>query len=222
MTLALAAAFPALGRLEPRDRELLEQGVARAALPAGAVAFEPGAACEHFLLLLAGSVRVELLSESGREIVLYRVEPGETCVLTTACLLARERYGARAVAETEAVAALVPRALFERLLASSAAFRDFVFAAQASRLTTLLALVEEVAFGRLDARLARRLLELAGADGAVLLTHQALAAELGTAREVVSRLLKDLERRGWIRLERGGLALLDRAALAAFAAAAAR
>jgi len=124
----------------------------------------------------------------------------------------------QAIAETEVTALAVPRACFDALLAESPRFRDFVFSAYASRLTDLLLLVEEVAFGHIDARLAERLLELSDASGALTLTHQDLAVELGTAREVISRQLKEFERHGYVRRERGRIEIVDAPALREIAA----
>ena len=214
----LLGRFPALQQLEEHALRLLEQSAIPVTLPPGAKAFEAGMPCGNYLMVASGRVRVQQVSESGREIVLYRLAGGESCVLTTACLLAHEDYAAEAIAETEVSALAVPRACFDRLLAESPRFRDFVFAAYASRLTDLLLLVEEVAFGHIDARLAERLLELRDPSGRLTLTHQELAVELGTAREVISRQLKEFERHGWVRRERGRIEILDPAALKEIAA----
>ena len=205
--------FPALRQLEETSVRILDRSSRVVNLPARAKAFEVGMQCDNYLMVASGRIRVQRVCESGREIVLYRVAGGETCVLTTACLLAHESYSAEAIAETDVSALAVPRACFDRLLAKSRRFRDFVFAAYASRITDLMLLVEEVAFGHIDIRMARRLLELSDCTGALSLTHQELAVELGTAREVVSRQLKEFERRGWIELERGRMDILDRTAL---------
>ncbi len=205
--------FPALHHLEEQSLRLLEQSAIPVTLPAGAKAFEAGMPCGNYLMVASGRVRVQQLSESGREIVLYRLAGGESCVLTTACLLAHEDYAAEAIAETEVSALAVPRACFDRLLAESPRFRDFVFSAYASRLTDLLLLVEEVAFRHIDARLAERMLDLQDPPGTLSLTHQELAVELGTAREVVSRQLKEFERHGYVRRERGRIDIVDAAAL---------
>jgi CRP/FNR family transcriptional regulator, anaerobic regulatory protein len=164
-------------------------------------------------MVARGCIRVQQVSESGREIVLYRVGGGETCVLTTACLLAHESYSAEAIAETQVSGLVLPRSSFDQLIAESRPFRDFVFTAYASRIRDLMLLIQEVAFGHIDIRLAQRLLGLSDATGTVPLTHQDLAVELGTAREVVSRQLKEFERRGWIRLVRGRIEVLDGSAL---------
>jgi CRP/FNR family transcriptional regulator len=178
-------------------------------LPAGTVVFGPGQPPQSYLLLLSGTVRVRQVSESGREIVLYRVAAGESCAMTTACLMGDDLYQAEGIAETPVTAAVIPRATFDEAIASSADFRRFVFAALSSRMTALFKLIEEVAFSRIDIRLAQRLLELADADGRVAMTHQQLASELGTAREVISRQLLEFQRRGWLTTARGELTLTN-------------
>lgn len=204
--------FPPLKALEPETASALLKGAQIADLPEGQVVFRDGDECRNYLLVIDGSVRVRMTGESGREIVLYRVDAGETCVLTTACLLAHEAYSAEGITETPVRAVVIPAGLFLELLGRSAALREFVFATYGSRISDLMTLVEEVAFGRIDLRLARFLVER-GAKGEIESTHQALAVELGTAREVISRQLKDFERRGWVELSRGRIRILAAAAL---------
>lgn len=211
--------FPPLAGLDEPSRTLLQRMATTLTLPPGAIAFSPGQHCEAYVLVLAGCVRVHLVSETGREIVLYRVEGGETCILTTACLLADLAYGAEAITETEVSLALLPQSAFHELMARSATFRDFVFKAFGNRLADLLLVVEEVAFRRLDVRLARLLLQRQDADASVHLSHQELAVELGSVREVVSRQLKDFERRGWVALRRGRVELKSLPPLRALASA---
>lgn len=204
---------PALRGLDPSTREALTQAGQMVRVATGSVAFRPGQRCEHFIIVLDGSIRVQMLSETGREIVLYRVGPGETCILTTSCLLGRADYPAEAIAETEVQAVMVPRGVFRGCIDTSPVLRDFVFEGFGRRLTDLLTVVEEVAFRRLDLRMARLLLDRRDEQDCVNLSHQALAAELGTVREVVSRQLKDFERRQWVRLHRGRIELCDATAL---------
>jgi CRP/FNR family transcriptional regulator len=170
------------------------------------------------LLLVSGTVRVQQLSEAGREIVLYRVHAGESCVLTTACLLAFEDYSAEGVAETDVEAILIPRDTFDELMAVSKEFRAFVFEAYSKRITDLFMVIEEIAFKRMDIRVAQKLLDLQDAQKTLHLTHQQMAVELGTAREVVSRQLKEFERRGWLTLNRGVIELRDPSAIGRLAA----
>lgn len=209
--------FRGLGGLEAGVRARLIAESKVIPVPCGARIFGPGQAPDNLLLLLEGTVRVQQLAESGREIVLYRVNAGESCVLTTACLLAYEDYSAEGIAETDLKAVAIPRGSFERLIAESRTFRRFVFQAYSRRITDLCLIIEEVAFGRVDARLADRLLALAKGAPNLRVTHAELAAELGTAREVISRQLQEFQRRGWVRSGRGEIALRDTVALSTLA-----
>ena len=211
--------FPGLSKLQP---DIVHELVATSRvvqLPPGTRIFGPGQAPDAFLLLVRGTVRVQQVSETGREIVLYRVTAGDSCALTTACLMGYEDYQAEAVAETDVEAVAIPRATFDDLIARSADFRRFVFTAFSRRVTDLFRVIEEVAFARIDVRLAQRLLDRSDARGHVELTHQQLAAELGTAREVVSRQLTEFQRRGWISTSRGAIDIAQRDELRRLAAA---
>jgi len=193
------------------DHDIIK-AVREITLPAGAVVFRQGDACGNYLLVVEGSIRVIARSESGREIVLYRVRRGASCVLTTTCLLSQGHYPAEGIAETEVQALALPATAFERGLDASPAFRRFVFATYGQRLAEVIQRIEELRFGNLRSRLARHLLELAREDH-INTTHANLATELGSAREVISRQLKELEQQGWIRLGRGHIFLRDPAAL---------
>lgn len=205
--------FAGLARLEPAIKVQLLARSAVVTAPAGTVIFGPGKSPENMLFLLAGTVRVQQVSDTGHEIVLYRIEAGESCVLTTACLLAYDDYAATGIAETDVRAAAVPRDVFDDLVAQSKSFRNFVFAAFSKRITDLFLMIDEVAFQRIDVRLADKLLKLSHGDDRIATTHQKLAVELGTAREVVSRQLQEFQRRGWIAQARGAVMIADRAGL---------
>lgn len=191
---------------------LVEQG-RLVDIPEKTVVFGPGAVASHFLLLLSGTVRVQQLAEGGREIVLYRVQAGESCVLTTACLLADETYSAEGIAESPLQAVMIPRSAFDHLLASSTGFRHMVFSTYARRITGLMRTIEDIAFQRVDVRLAQKLLDLADEQDCIHNTHQQLASELGTAREVITRQLKEFQRRQWLELARGRIELRERESL---------
>lgn len=185
-----------------------------ARLPAAHDVFRLGDVCRNYLIVIAGSVRVQALSAAGREVVLYRVTDGQSCVITTACMISGERYPAEGITETDTRALVIPATVFADALARSRAFQRFVFASQGKRLSDLIQRIEDVTFGRVDARLARLLLDRSGRDKAtVTATHQQLASELGTAREVVSRQLKVFEKQGWIRVLRGSIEIRQCAAL---------
>jgi CRP/FNR family transcriptional regulator, anaerobic regulatory protein len=181
-------------------------------LPAGAHAFDPGQRAQNMLLLLSGSVRVQQISETGREVFLYRIGPGESCVLTTACMLADEDYSAEGIAETDVEAVTIPRPVFDELVGRSPLFRSFVFRAYSHRIADLFGLIDDIVFQRMDVRLAARLLEMES-DGLILATHQAIAVELGTAREVVSRILGEFQRRAIVETARGEIRITNRAGL---------
>ncbi|MGN7869481.1 Crp/Fnr family transcriptional regulator [Paracoccus sp. 22332] len=205
--------FPGLGRLPADIRADLDRGSQIVAVPAGTQVFQPGKSADSLLLLLKGTVRVQQRSETGREVFLYRVHAGESCVLTTACMLAFQDYSADGIAETDVEAAVIPRKTFDDLVARSPVFREFVFTAYARRITDLFSLIDDIVFQRMDVRLASRLLELADDRGVVRATHAVLASELGTAREVISRTLAEFQRRGWIEQARGELRLIGREGL---------
>jgi CRP/FNR family transcriptional regulator len=202
--------FSGLNRLDLPARQLLETRSTVIAVAKDAVLFGPGNSPENMLFLLEGTVRVQQVSETGHEIVLYRLHSGESCVLTTACLLAFEDYSAEGIAETDVRAAAVPREVFDELVAQSRPFRDMVFGAFSKRITDLFLIIDEVAFQRMDVRLAARLIELSDGQSSVATTHQKLSVELGTAREVISRQLQEFQRRGWIEQGRGAIHFLNR------------
>lgn len=209
--------FTGLASLEAPIRDILTARGVIVAVPKDTVIFGPGKAPENLLLLLEGTVRVQQISDQGREIVLYRVHAGESCVLTTACLLAYEDYSAEGIAETDVQAVAIPRTVFDDLISQSKTFRQFVFSAYSRRITDLFMVIEEVAFHRVDIRLAQRLLELAGKDQVINATHQQMAAELGTAREVISRQLQEFHRRGWVSQTRGAIKVTNVAGLTGLA-----
>jgi CRP/FNR family transcriptional regulator len=198
-----------------RDRLLSAARIIRFAK--GSQVFGPENIPDSLLFLSEGTIRVSQTSEGGRDIVLYRVDAGESCVLTTACMLAEEAYNAEGLAETDVTAIVLPKPAFDRLVAEEPEFRNFVFAAYSRRLIDLLRVVDDVAFGRIDVRLAHRILALAGKQNEISATHQQLASELGTAREVISRVLQDFQKRGMIEQSRGRIALQDKDALAVLA-----
>ena len=203
--------FPVLMQLSKENLEKLLSESEMRRVAAGGVLFDAGQPCRGFPLVLEGSVRVAKGSESGREILLYRVEPGQACILSGGCLLGHSDYSARGIAEKNVTVLLVPPELFQALMIESEPFRRFVFGMYGERLAEVMELVDEVAFRRLDQRLAQLLVR----RGPVIeTTHQKLADELGSVREIVSRLLRGFESRGWVSLERERITVRDARALA--------
>lgn len=179
-------------------------------VPAGTRLFDAGQPCPGFPLVDEGSVRVSLASPDGRQLELYRVEPGEVCVVSATCLFAHRTATATGEARTETALRLISPADFEAVCERDAALRRYVMGLMAERLADLMALVEAVAFQRLDQRLATL---LCARGPRLLTTHQQLADELGTVREIVSRLLRRFERDGWVTLGRERIEVADAAAL---------
>lgn len=211
----VAAAYPALAGLPAALAQALD-ALPVADVAAGSVLFREGSTCRGFPLLLEGTIRVSKAGAGGRGIVLYRVQPGESCVITSSCLLGDAAYRAVGVAETALRLVALPNALFERLVEAHPAFRRFVFALFAERLAEMMQLVEEVAFRRLDARLAEVLLaRTAHGTRALRATHQQLADELGSVREIVTRLLNQFADEGLVSLGRERIEVADRERLAA-------
>jgi CRP/FNR family transcriptional regulator len=206
--------YPMLGHLPAAELDGVLAQAMPLSLPAGAVVFDESQACQGFPLILSGSLRVIKSAPSGRELQLYRVSPGESCILTSSCLLGNSRYQARGVAEQPLEMVLLPATLFHQLLGRHDAFREYVFHLFSDRLTDLMHLVSAVAFQKLDQRLAALLI---AKPSPLHTTHQALADELGSAREMVSRLLKGFAEQGWVKLAREQIEVTDAKALKRFA-----
>jgi len=204
--------YPMLQALSNAEKDLLATAN-MIHLEADTVVFAEGQSCQGFPMLLSGNIRVIKTSSNGRELQLYRVMPGESCILTSSCLLGNTCYQARGIVEQSLDIVLLPVNVFHNLVAKNDDFRHYVFHLFSDRITDLMQLVSAVAFQKQDQRLAKL---LCGRPNPIYTTHQALADELGCAREIVSRLLKGFEDQGWIRLGRELITIEDVAALHGF------
>jgi CRP/FNR family transcriptional regulator len=213
----IAAAFPALAKAPPATLERLAAKSLHRRVPAGTVMFNERTPCTGFPLVLGGAVRVVQQYPNGRELQLYRVKPGESCLVSGSCLLGETAYPASGFAESEVELLIVPPAEFRSLIAEDEAFRAFVFSEFGERMATLMQLVEAIAYQKLDQRLAALLVNRDAEGGEIHATHQALADELGSVREIVTRLLRSFEDRGFVELGRERITLRDPDALAALA-----
>ena len=207
------ALYPALAHVVPT---LAELGPAAGLLtvPAGSVLFDENSPCRGFPLVLEGEIKVSRHSRDGRSLELYRVVAGELCLVSSACLFRRQPMSAHGIATQATTLLLIAPPVFAQWLESHR-FRDEVLGLFAERMADLTGLIDAVAFQRLDQRLAAALL---GRGPDLALTHQALADELGTVREIVSRLLRRFEREGWVELARERIHISNSAALRAAAA----
>lgn len=203
--------FPQFFQNRDKGVDLLMDSSTLVKIPAGQQVFYPGGACSNYLLVLEGVVKVQLMSDSGREVLLYQVRSGESCVLTTSCLLSGDRYPAEAITEDAVSAFAIGSHAFYRGMELSPFFREFVFKNFSARLSKLISRMESVVFETIDERICKALLE--SDEKIIVKTHHELAYELGTAREVVSRHLKKFESYGWIGLTRGTISIANREAL---------
>jgi CRP/FNR family transcriptional regulator len=207
---ALAALYPVLAESPPPGwREDLATLGPALQVPPGAVLFDEGAPCRGFPFVLSGEVRVARGAPQGRALELYRVQAGEVCIVSASCLFGHTTLAAHGATVQPTRLMLLPPAMFMRWC-DHEPFRRFIFGVFATRMADLIALAEAVAFQRLDQRLAAALL---GHGGTLHTTHQQLADELGTVREMVTRLLKRFERAGWVALARERVEILNPAAL---------
>lgn len=206
----LLGLYPVLQELPPDLLRRVEETALPVRAAAGQQLFADGSPCTHYPLLIDGIIRVSKSSREGHEMLLYRLHPGESCIITVVALLGDTYYPAVGTAETKLSLFGVPRSLFLEMVRHSPAFRVFVFRSLSQRMAHLMALIDEVAFRRFDQRLAAHLLLH---PEPITATHQMLADELGTTREVVSRTLEAFQQAGMLKLGRRRIEILDRNAL---------
>jgi len=173
----------------------------------------PGSVCSDYLLMAEGQMRVQFVTKSGREVVLYHVHPGDDCVLTTSCLFGDDGFPAEGITETDATVIAIPAKVFHQTLQESVIFRKFVFSTFGKRLTDVISRMEILCSSSIEHQLVNALLFLGKKDALIKITHQELASEVGSVREVVSRQLKKFEKNNWIRMGRGNIKVLDKAGL---------
>ena len=207
----ILALFPPFREAAPDRQRRMLGDVTTAILPAGFTAFSTGARCSSVALVGRGRIRVVRTDEGGREITLYHVGPGETCLLTVNCALTGDAYQADGAVEEDVEAVVIPVDRFRAWFDDDPRFRAFVIATISRRVTELIQLVEEVAFRDLRTRVVRFLQHASrrADDHCVAITHDALAVEVGASRESVSRVLKECERIGLLDLGRGRIRVID-------------
>jgi CRP/FNR family transcriptional regulator, anaerobic regulatory protein len=214
----IARALPILLRADPDLKREFLQKAFFTRIPQGKDVFAEGDPIDAIALLVSGEVRVYKISETGREITLYRFGNGGSCILTANAILSRQSFPAVATVERDAEAVMIPADTFRDWVRRHDLWRDFVFDLLSQRLSNVMALVDEVAFRRMDGRVAAFLTRRGRRKNPIPVTHQEIAAELGTSREVVSRILEDFAGRDLIRMARGAVEVLDFPALEAFGA----
>lgn len=201
--------IPMLASAEAAIQREFRETAFLARVAAGRDVFALGDEVNAIALLLSGTIRVYKIGDTGREITLYRFSAGQSCILTANAILNRETFSAIAQVEDDAEAVMIPSDDFRAWVDRYAVWREFVFQLLSQRLASVLEIVDEVAFGRMDARVAALLLERAQQGDPLKITHQEIAAELGSSREVISRILGSMANQKLIALGRGSIAILD-------------
>ena len=211
----IARALPILEHADPRLLREFQDAAFFTRIPAGHDVFIEGAKVDAIALLISGVVRVYKIGETGREITLYRFGNGESCILTANAILSQKNFPAVATVEREAEAVMIPADTFRDWVRRYDLWREFVFELLSQRLSSVMAIVEEVAFRRMDVRVASFLTERSQRSNLIHMTHQEIAAELGSSREVISRILEDYSAQGMLEVSRGSIKILDRETLQA-------
>lgn len=205
----ISRVLPILQRADPQLVREFQQTAFFARIPTGKDVFVESDRADAIALLISGVVRVYKIGETGREITLYRFGDGESCILTASAILSRQSFPAIATVEQEAEAVMIPADAFRDWVRRYDLWRGFVFDLLSQRLTSMMAIVDEVAFRRVDTRVASLLLNRGRIQNPIHITHQEIAAELGSSREVISRILEGFASEGMIRLARGSVEILD-------------
>jgi CRP/FNR family transcriptional regulator len=211
----LVRVLPVLEHADPGLLREFQREASFARIPVGRDVFVEGDRVEAIALLISGVVRVYKIGETGREITLYRFGNGQSCILTANAILSQKNFPAVATVEQEAEAVMIPADTFRDWIRRYDLWREFVFDLLSERLSAVMAIVEEVAFRRMDARLASFLSEQTQRSDSIHITHQEIAAELGSSREVISRILEDFSAVGMLSVSRGTIKVVDREALRA-------
>ncbi len=202
--------FPFLRSGDQRLFDMFMQSASLTTIDPGEYICHEGTSCGHLPLVTQGTARVFKLGENGREITLYRIDPGESCVLTASCILSKQAFPASAISETKISAVVIPAHKVVEWLTDSASWRDYIFGLVSQRLANVISVIEEVVFRRMDRRIADYICQHQSLDGSPLkATHQSIASDLGTSREVVSRILKDLESKQLVKISRGAIEVAD-------------
>ncbi len=205
----IAKTMPFLNNADPELVREFRKSAFLARIPSGRDIFLEGDTVESIALLISGVVRVYKIGETGREITLYRFGNGSSCILSANAILSYKTFPAIATVEEEAEAVMIPADAFRGWVKKFDFWRDFVFDLLSQRLSTVMQVVDQVVFQRMDRRVAALLLQRGRSENPIRVTHQEIASELGSSREVISRLLEDFIAEGSIRSGRGFIEVLD-------------
>ena len=216
---ALNTWIPGWGQLTPAQQTRLSEAARPRAFSAGELIHNGDADCVGLLLVKSGRLRVFILSEDGREITLYRLLPGEICLFSASCMMPQIAFAVTVTAEAPSEVLVLPPDVYKAVMAESAPLANFTNELIAARFSDVMWLIEQILWKSFDRRLAAFLLAEAKLEHSATLhlTHEAIANLMGTAREVVTRMLRYFQGEGWVKLARGTLQLTDEPSLRALA-----
>ena len=211
----LSEYFPVWEKLTPDERRTLEDCVTERSAPKGTVLHNGSADCVGLMAVKSGQLRAYILSDEGKEITLYRLFERDICLFSASCIMASIQFDVIIEAEKDSELLVIAPDSYKKVMASSAALANYTNELMASRFSDVMWLIEQIKWKSFDSRLAAFLLEESAADGTdcLELTHDTVARHLGTAREVVTRMLRYFQNEGMVSLSRGGIKLTNRSAL---------
>lgn len=211
----ITRSIPFLQEADPQMLQEFQQQAFLARIPTGRDIFLEGDRVDALALLISGVVRVYNIGVTGREITLYRFGLGDSCILSANAIFNQQNFPAIATVEEEAEAVMIPSDAFKDWVERYEVWRNFIINLLSQRLSSLMTVIDEVAFQRMDTRIAALLNQRSGLENPIRITHQEIADELGSSREVISRILEDFSRQGMIEQSRGTITVLDHEALEA-------
>ena len=207
--------FPVYNKLTPAQQETVTRyGVLRA-IPKGTVVHDASMGCTGFLLVRSGMLRTYILSDEGREVTLYRLFERDCCLFSASCIFSSLQFDVTIEAEKDSEIWIIPSAIYQKLMQESLPVSNFTSELMATRMSDVMWLVEQIMWKSFDKRLAEFLLNEAAIEGtpALRITHEKIANHLGTAREVVTRMLRYFQSENMVKLTRGGIEITDEKAL---------
>lgn len=206
----LKEVFPFLSSLNSVDENMMENVSLWQTVQKGKILTTEGDSCSYFSFLVSGLIRVYKLGETGRELTLYRLNKGDSCILTASCILSNSPFPAIAVSETDIEVVSIPSSLFKDWIEKHEYWRHFIFDLIARRLAEIISVVDDIAFRHVDTRIATKIYQLYIKNGnPIRITHHNLARDIGSSREVVTRTLKDFEEKAYISTSRGTIKVLN-------------
>ncbi len=208
----LSQALPFWGEISAKQRALVLDHIKTMQMSKGQMTSYDGGNCTGIQILKSGRIRIFIMSPNGNQITLYRLLSGDACILSAACMIQNIDFEIYAEVEQDTEVLIIPKQIFAKIKEESSAVADFVLEMVSSRFSDVMWVMNQLVFGGTGKRLAEALIEHSNINNSLIVdvTHDMLANDLGTAREVVTRLLKQFQLDGYVKLSRGKIELLDK------------